>query len=409
MEQSTNDQEQNQKVVKRPLEEHDNDSGKDKKSRKLIKKNLGEKVFVTTGNNAFHLATIVLDVDPEVDEATGEKLIMIEWDSTRRNALVLESSIQKITNNFNSERRKSTRNPPPKEAESNKKNSSSMNGHGNPSNKHAKKNGRLSASASKGNLDRKNTRDITSRSISNHKSAVNHNSNNGNCSFTKAPENDDTHRIIQEAAKNALTVLKQRELSLEAVEPGGDENQSSSKLDAKYSSSRIPKIVSWPVNHTQPDEAPSSSRDSKTSMVEKSCKTGQEVNSLASMMSVGNERVVRMCKRKRRRLCIRPFESLPNHAIQTQWNNPKALAITARDDRIYYICGFSLFYGRYKNCKHLYHYGSMVKLGDGSNEVEYDIVYLTKDQISDGLRDSAFVQLDTRELPSDPGFVYHSI
>ena len=73
-------------------------------------------------------------------------------------------------------------------------------------------------------------------------------------------------------------------------------------------------------------------------------------------------------------------------------------------------CGLqSLFSGRNKYCKNLYHYGSMVEVGDNSNEMEYDIVFMTEEQIVNGFISSAYMQMDDHEIPDDPVFVYNSI
>lgn len=115
------------------------------------------------------------------------------------------------------------------------------------------------------------------------------------------------------------------------------------------------------------------------------------------------------CKTRKRSLFLRPLEVQASHNSMPQWIHPKAISISSKDDRIYYICGFSLFFGRKRNHTNLYHYGSMVKVGDGSNEVEYDIVFMTREQIVNGFKSSAYMQVDDHEIPADPGFVYNSI
>lgn len=204
------------KQNRRASEEHENEIGKDKKGKKS--KNLGEKVFVTLGSNAFHLASIVLGTDSKVDEKTGEKLVMIQWDSTRRDAYVPSTSIQRFTENSGSERRKSSRAiPPAKEVESNKKALPSTKGRANSASKQSKRNSRSSVETA-----------ITPTNcalVSNHTSSSNNSGREDNyysitttVSVTPSTRDQFIQETAKEAAKAAMALILKK--SRKSNEPG---------------------------------------------------------------------------------------------------------------------------------------------------------------------------------------------
>jgi hypothetical protein len=121
----------------------------------------------------------------------------------------------------------------------------------------------------------------------------------------------------------------------------------------------------------------------------------------------------KVCSIRKRKLCFKPHtvETARQYDIKPLWIPPKAVTFKPKLERIYYVCGFSVFFGKRRRCTDLYHYGSMVKIGESvtCNEVDYDVVFLTKEQIIRGIQNVNIVQVDDSSLPTDPGFVYNTI
>jgi hypothetical protein len=66
------------------------------KIRKPQKLQLGEKVFVNTGQHGYHLARIVVGSEVTTD-SKGKKMYLVQWDSTRGKQYVAEDTIDWIT------------------------------------------------------------------------------------------------------------------------------------------------------------------------------------------------------------------------------------------------------------------------------------------------------------------------